>query len=54
MSELCTCGHLRTNHFDFIERFDKAIDLSYQERVAKGFGKCQRCKCNEFKKWRYY
>ena len=48
--EICECGHLRAEHFDFIDCLDKKKNRPYREYVAKGLGKCSRCSCEEFKK----
>jgi hypothetical protein len=49
-SETCDCGHLRSEHFDFIDRIDMRMNRPYRQWVAKGLGKCSKCSCQEFKK----
>ena len=48
--KICKCGHTKTDHFDCIDRYDAQRNRPYKEYVAKGFGKCQKCKCDYFKK----
>ena len=47
---VCKCGHIKNDHFDFIDRLDAQRNRPYKEYVAKGFGKCQKCDCDYFKK----
>jgi hypothetical protein len=47
--EKCKCGHLMSEHLDFIDRLDKKMNRSYREWVAKGLGKCSKCDCSQFK-----
>ncbi|MEJ2241381.1 MAG: hypothetical protein P8Y18_04485 [Candidatus Bathyarchaeota archaeon] len=46
----CKCGHLKSDHADFIDRFDPQKNRMLREFVAKGLGKCEKCECDYFKK----
>ena len=46
----CKCGHLKSDHADFIDRFDPQKNRMLREFVAKGLGKCEKCDCDYFKK----
>ncbi len=48
-NKTCRCGHLKSEHLDFIDRFDKKMKLPYKEFVVKGFGKCPKCDCIEYR-----
>jgi len=48
MSEICECGHSRTEHLDIIEHWDKKLNRPYRQWVAKGLGKCSKCDCKVF------
>jgi hypothetical protein len=47
---ICKCGHKKVEHLDFIDRLDAKRNRHYREYVAMGFGKCQKCDCDYFKK----
>jgi hypothetical protein len=49
-NEVCKCGHLKSEHLDFINRLDKQKNVPYKEYVDMGFGKCKKCDCAYFKK----
>ena len=48
--DVCKCGHTKSEHLNFINRLDTQRNRSYREYVTKGFGKCQKCDCDYFKK----
>ena len=49
-NKLCKCGHLKTEHLDYIYRLDTQKNRSYRENVVIGLGKCKKCECDYFKK----
>jgi len=51
MSEVCKCGHLKTEHLNIIwVKPEKAGERTLQKWVAKGMGMCSRCSCPKFRK----
>jgi hypothetical protein len=45
--EACKCGHLRNEHFDFIEGITKE-NKPFRKYFPAGLGKCQRCDCKQY------
>ena len=44
--ELCTCGHLRSEHIDLVTPDGRSFKIPFEQ--PEGHGECKKCKCPQF------
>ena len=50
-AEICECGHLKSDHFDFVWiKPEKEGEKINRRWVAEGQGICSECDCEKFTK----